>query len=305
MIWLLAVATVYLLVSSYQDFRTREVDDKLSDSFIILAILIQASTLLSGNFEPFLWALAVGLGLFVFGWIMYQTGQWGGADVKILTALAILFANVKGFMFAYFINIFLVAFVYSILYSFYLAYQDTRVFKTFKRNVKKDQKELYKIIGAFMFALLLISGVLYFRYIVTPLELLGLMLPLLWLLAILPLFWLLLKFTQVIEQVCFRIPAKAKTLREFDLLTESLVRVQGKILRIPEGEKLKGKTIVDCKDPNGLTPKQIEQITKLVKEKKLKDAFIIKWGLPFVPVFLIALYFTLWAGNGLFWIFGL
>ena len=276
MIWLLAVATVYLLVSSYQDFRTREVDDKLSDSFIILAILIQASTLLSGNFEPFLWALAVGLGLFVFGWIMYQTGQWGGADVKILTALAILFANVKGFM-----------------------------FKTFKRNVKKDQKELYKIIGAFMFALLLISGVLYFRYIVTPLELLGLMLPLLWLLAILPLFWLLLKFTQVIEQVCFRIPAKAKTLREFDLLTESLVRVRGKILRIPEGEKLKGKTIVDCKDPNGLTPKQIEQITKLVKEKKLKDAFIIKWGLPFVPVFLIALYFTLWAGNGLFWIFGL
>lgn len=305
MIHLLAIATAYLLVSSYQDFKTREVDDRISDSFIALAILIQAFPILQGSYRPFLWALGLGLILFAFGWVMFQTGQWGGADVKILTALGILFANVDGFMFDYFINIFLIAFVYSIAYSLYLAYGQPKVLKVLEENLRRDMGELYKILGMFVLSLLIIASAIHFTYVVGTWELFLLMVPLMVLFVLLPAFWLLLKFVQVIETVCFRLKAKANDLREFDLLTESLVRVGKKIARIPEGEELKGKIIVNCKDPNGLTLEQIEDIKKLTSAKRLKDGFVIKWGLPFVPVFLIALYFTLWGGNGLLLVFGL
>lgn len=304
MILLLAIATAYLLVCSWQDFRTREVDDKISDSFIILALLIQAVPLLSWNYQPFLQAIIAGLLLFAFGWAMFETGQWGGADVKILTALGILFAN-AGILFDYFVNIFLVAFAYTIVYSLWLAYKTPKVFRLTAEKTRSDFGELVKGMAALLLSLFAIAAVVYLKWFIGPADIFLLMLPLFSLALVLPAFWLILKFTQVIEKTCFRLPAKAKTLREFDLLTESLVRLGGKILRIPEGAKLKGKVLVNCKDPNGLTPRQIKLIQGLVKARKLKDGFIIKWGLPFVPVFLLALYFTLWYGNGLFALFGL
>ncbi|MFH1786905.1 MAG: A24 family peptidase [archaeon] len=304
-------ATIYLAYTSWLDIKTREVDDKVTDGFIIAAFVYQlAAGFYYGDMHIAVYAAVAGVALFIFGYIMFMMGQWGGADVKILAALGIMFGGLtwggQYFLLDYFINVFIVAFFYSIAYSVGISLGNKDVKSRFRLSVSAGAKEIAGLL-ALVAGMLLAAG-LYINYSlgVWGAAALMLMYPLLALAALVPMFWVLVKFVKVVEDVCFRLPARAKQLVEFDLLTVDILQEGKKLLKVPEKESTKArrkraaKVVYDSSDPNGLTKDQVAEINKLVESGKLQDGFIVKWGLPFVPVFLIAIFATLIFGNMLY-----
>ena len=302
------VALVFTAVSSYYDFKTREVENYITVGLIATAVILQgAYAFLTGEWHLFVYAIGFGALFFGFGWLMFQTGQWGGADVKILTGLAVLFANFEAvapwpFMLTFFLNVFVVGFVYTILYGVYLTYRDRSVISDFKKRIEGEAKELYLLVGVTILGVG-VAGIFVHSIFTDWVLTLIVIRPLLVLIALIPIFWGILKYARSLENKTLRIKTKAKDLREFDLLTEDILREGRKIVRIPE-EKTSAKrrreateVLVNCKDPNGLTIEQIKKIAYLVRQKRLKDSFVVKWGLPFVPVFLIAIVVTLLFGD--------
>ena len=304
---MVAVSLVFLAYSSWLDWKTREVDDKITHSFIGVALLLQVVRVLAGgSLEEFGFAILVGALFFAIGWLMYQTGQWGGADVKILAALGIMFANfpesgsvIIGFPFSYFINVFLVAFVYSIVWSLGLAARERKVRVGFVESVGRDWRELVLVV---LLVVVVFGAGFWFVYRLGfgLGESIEFMRPLGYLFGLIPGFWFLVKFVKVVEDECFRIKVKAGKLREFDLLTEDIIVEKRKFLRVePNRERRKEaeRVVYNSRNPNGLRPEEIDEIKSLIKAGKIKDGFVMKWGLPFVPVFLLALPVTLLAGN--------
>jgi len=303
------VGVAVLGVSSYFDFKTREVENYITVGFIALALLMQLGfSVLAGNFAFLQNALLVGGLFFAFGWVMFQTGQWGGADTKILAGMGVLFANFPAlapwpFAATLFVNIFISAFAYTILYSIYLTWQEPSVISEFKRSVRADSPELLRVFAIVFFAFFAASSYVFWRFSPDFLTLILLMQPLLSLLVLLPVFWGLIKFARALESKTLRLKATSKALREFDLLTVDILRIGKKVSLVPEAERTRQMRksakdmIYDSTDPNGLTLEQISCIRKLVKSRALPDSFVIKWGLPFVPVFLIALLVTLYFGD--------
>lgn len=300
------LAAGVLGLSSWYDIRTREVDDWLTEGFIGAAVVYQLALLfMGGTIMQFASAILAGSVCFLIGYAMFITAQWGGADVKLLAGLGFLFGNYGGgflFMFDYFINIFAVAFVYAIIYSLLMPLKKPGIVKDFKGVVKKSWMELERLAMILVVVLVGMAAALRWSFGVEAALIPGLMLPLLGVALLIPVFWALLKYVKVVEQAAFRLKRKVGTLVEFDLLIEHIVREGGKIKRIKEKgltdeRRKKVEMIVDASEPNGLTPEQIVALKRLVKEGKLKPDFVVKWGLPFVPVFLAALPLTLWAGN--------
>ncbi len=298
-----------LAISSYFDFKTREVENYITVGFIFLALAMQLGySFLLGDLSPFLNSLFIGALFFAFGWVMFQTGQWGGADTKLLTGMGVLFANfapVASWPFAatLFVNIFIAAFGYTILYSVYLTWQEPSVLAEFKRNVRKESGELHLVFGIAFLAFALASGFVVWTLSPDIFLFLLLLKPLLLLLALIPVFWCMIKFARALEDKTLRLKRTAAGLREFDLLIEDILLVGRKIKRVPEKEctremkRSATKVIYDSRDPDGMSLEQISKIKKLVSQKKLKNSFVIKWGLPFVPVFLIGLLLTLYFGD--------
>lgn len=299
----IAAAFAVLIYFSYLDFKTREVDDKFTYGFLGAAIVFQVGRFLLG--EPAaLTALIVGGVLFAMGYLMYLTQQWGGADVFVLAALGVLFGNNIGFMLGYFIDIFIVAFFYSIAWAIYEAAKSEKVQKDFVKRVKGDRHELYMLVA--LLVICVVAAVFTSAKFVGMATALRITTPLYWLVLAIPLFWVLLKFVKAVEIGCFRIKRKASELIEYDLLIEDLWMEKGKVERVPAEEAAKTRkekdVLISSSDPNGLTLEQIETIQKLVKAGKLDDGFVVKWGLPLIPVFPIALGVALVWGNliGLF-----
>ena len=81
------IALLGVLYSSYTDIRTGEVSDRLSHTMIGLGIIL---LVLSYPLSTALWYMAIGLIVFVLGFILYIFGQIGGGDVKLFTAIALL-----------------------------------------------------------------------------------------------------------------------------------------------------------------------------------------------------------------------
>ena len=84
---------ILVALASIFDLKTREVPDTLSYIFIlgVLGISLLYSAYTSSLF--FVYGLLGGAIFFLFGYILYITKQMGGADVKLLTGLGIVFAN--------------------------------------------------------------------------------------------------------------------------------------------------------------------------------------------------------------------
>lgn len=291
---------------SYLDFKSREVDDKLTYGFLAAAAIFQAASWVAyRDTRAFLFALGTGAVLFGIGYIMYLTQQWGGADVIVLAALGLIFGANTEFVLAYFIDIFMVAFVYSLVWAAFEAWRAPKVRKDFVDSVKKDFREMYMLMG--MVGLVLVSTfVVSFRMFGSGAVLVA-GTPLYWLLLIIPGSWLLLKFVKAVEVGCFRINRKACELVEYDLLIEDLWVEGEKIRRVPAEKAKEGRSgkdvLVDSSDPNGLTIEQVGRIQGLVKGGKLEDGFVVKWGIPLVPVFPLALAVALKWGNVLWLLF--
>ncbi|MEK6906953.1 MAG: A24 family peptidase [Nanoarchaeota archaeon] len=271
---LVVISLIWLFFASYTDFKIREVPDWISYSLIIIGIAFYLiKSLIFNNFIFIIQSLFSLLILYLIGSLMYYLRQWGGGDVKLLSAIGALFPVYPEELLKYFnpnlnlsfililiLNIIIFGVLYSIIYSFYLVIKNKNKIK-FNFKVKK----IY-LISSILFLIL--------TFLIKDLILKLLIL----LLALLILIYPYIKnFVSLIEKniMIKRIPLNKLT--EGDWVIENIY--------------YKRKLIYNKNNP-GVTNSDI----KLFEKVNVKN-LLIKEGLPFIPSFLIALLISLILGN--------
>ncbi|AJF62417.1 MAG: Peptidase A24A prepilin type IV [archaeon GW2011_AR20] len=268
------ISLLWLIYASYQDFKTREVPDWISYSLIIIAsafYLIKSFALKDSGF-----ILQSSFGLLIFyltGSLMYYTRQWGGGDVKLLSALGALFPVYPKELLNYFnpnlnlpflliliLNLVIFGALYSLIFSFYLVLKNRKKIKfSFKIN------KIYSII-AILFVI-----IQFFSY-----DLISKLL-FLFLALIILIYPYLKNYIRVIEDKIMKKRIPASELTEGDWILENIY--------------YKEKLIYNKNNP-GVSNNEI----KLFHKYRIKNV-LIKEGLPFIPSFLLSLIFSFIFGS--------
>jgi len=261
MIFLLVLAGIWILFASMQDLREREVANWISFSLIIFALgfrffycLFQPDV----NFSFFYQGL-IGLGIFfVIGNFLYYTRMFAGGDAKLMIALGSVLpfssnfsVNIRIFTIWFLIFLFAGMF-YGLFWSGYLYIKN---FKKLKKEMRKQflsHKKLFYIImilGLF-FIVIGIFNFLFFS--------LG------FIIFVIPYIFI---YAKAIDEICMIKKINPKELTEGDWLYKDVKISKSKIIKAHW---------------EGLSLKEIKLL------KKSKKQILIRQGIPFVPVFLIA-----------------
>ena len=116
---LLIESFFFLLLASIQDFRKREVSDLLNYTFIATSLILRIVWfLITWDLDVILWVGPSFLLFFIFSYIMYRTGQWGGGDVKIAAGVSIALASDIDMILGFFMNLILFGALYGLFYTF-------------------------------------------------------------------------------------------------------------------------------------------------------------------------------------------
>ena len=281
-----AVALIVLIIASLQDFKEREVMDWLNYVAMLSGILLAGLlAIFSLSFLPLLYSvtgLLIGYGI---GVAFYFTGQWGGGDAKMFSALgAILGFNVyqslQGILHTSFTALFFNSILWSLPYAFFwLAIIVLKKRKAFIDGWKKEpaNRTYWYAAGAALLLGFILSA-----------SGQGLVAPVLYLTAgLIIIGGYLLQFTKVAQKTCMTEDSAPTKLTEGDWLSEDV-----KI----------GNTVIK-KSPTGLEKKDIRKLQKAYQQRQIKTVKI-KNGVPFIPVFLLGFLTTLIAGNIAVKIFG-
>ncbi len=264
----LVVGTLFLAAASWHDLRTREVPDLLSYGLLLFGIAYPTiAAIVQWDWLP-LAQMGIGLGVMLaLGLLLFYTGQWGGADSKLLFGLGALlglgFGNWDAILFLIFM-LFAGA-AYGLLYTLVLVIKHRKAFKQrFVALIREPRvKRLRIIVLASCFLLLVLI-------LLAPMAEKALLILLV--IAIYGLFYAWI-FVKAVEQGILIKSYPVSKLTEGDWINEEV--------------KVRGKHICGPKDL-GITKAQIAQLKKL-KVKKV----MVKEGIPFVPSFLIG-YLLLW-----------
>ncbi len=278
---ILILTLVFLLLASYFDLKSGEIPEKLSRSFIFsMGFLAFLFSLYFMDFSILGFSLLVGLGYFIFGYLTYYLGQWGGGDVKILAGIGLSlgllgilnfsFPNSEFFPYyiSYFLNMGLVAFPYAFLYGIILGFKNPKIFPEYFHQVSQK-----KAILVFLLSFLPSITALYFKFPFLSLVYL-----------VLPLFVLISFYLKALEKVALVKKIPVAKLREGDVPKEDL---------IISGKKISARNI------QGLEPEQIKEIQKLAAQGKFSKDIEIKFGIKFVPILMLAFLLLIWLGNPL------
>jgi Flp pilus assembly protein protease CpaA len=248
----------FLLIATIQDFRKREVYDLVNYGFIITSLFLRIMWfIVDGNISAISLVIPSFAIVFLFSYVLYRTGQWGGGDVKtslgISIALAASIENIIGF----FMNLILFGAVFGILYSLIVGLMNWKKFIT---NFDKR----YRMLSLVSFLLAGLSYIILTFYEFFP------MIPI----AVSFTFIIigLIKPIEIIEKNCFVKTINVDKLVEGDWLVDDI-----------KGIKNRGI---------GLTSEDIEKIKKQGLKKVL-----VKEGVPFIPAFLIAFVVNVFLGN--------
>jgi len=261
-IFLIAIAVFWLVIASIQDFRKREVENWWTFSLIAFVLAFRMFVSVSEmNITYFIWGL-IGLGIgFILMNVFYYGRMFGGGDAKMLMALGTIIPlslnwviNLE--LIILFVLIFMFAgAIYGVFYSLIVMLINFKRFKQEFHSVLKKYKKWAYIIE--ILSLLLFSLSIGFNFYIG--KLLGI------LIFISP---LLMIWAKAIENSCMIKFVNVKDLTIGDLLINNL--------------KVGNKTI----KPNweGLSEDELNLI-----QKKYKKKVLIRYGVPFIPAFLIAL----------------
>lgn len=266
---LVIAAFIWLVAAAVQDIKKREVANWLSFSLALVALAIRGfSAVINKDFMYFIYGV-IGLVLFfAIANAFYYGRIFAGGDAKLLAAVGVIFIIKPSFVpiissntslllplpffLTFIINILFVGSVYGIIYSLVLAFRNYKIFgKEIKKLEKKTKKLRFLFLG--FSALFLIAFILLKQVNFLLLVILTLIFPYLFI------------FIRAVESSCMIKMIKTSKLTEGDWLAER-VKI-GRHIIIPKWEGLNNKEIA------------------LLKKKK---EVLIKEGLPFVPVFLLA-----------------
>lgn len=268
---LLIIALVMLVIATITDLRTLEVPDWLSYAGIALGLIVHA---VMSAAQWTIWPLAnsaIGLAIaFSLACLMFYTGQWGGGDAKLLMAMGALIgfdADKFGFGASFILNLIWMGAVWGIAYTFFLAARNLRnVSRTARTLLLQNQ---YARVSITSLTIAVASVVLALFVTAAQKEFAAL--------AVVSIaFPALVIITKATELSAMHKWVTPEELVEGDWLVHN-VKVGKKVIVPPKV---------------GLEEEQITELKKLKGQK-----LCVKYGVPFVPAFLLAFLLTAKFGN--------
>ncbi|MDO8508896.1 MAG: A24 family peptidase [Nanoarchaeota archaeon] len=253
--FLFVLALIWCIFAVYVDLKKREVPNWLNFSLVGFALAYRAFySLFSGDASYFLTGI-LGFGIF-FGlaYGFYYARAFAGGDAKLLMGFGIIlpykdFFGLIEWGLVFIIGLFSLGAIYSVVYSFFIAYRRRKTLqKEIKNKIKKEKKILY------LFGALLIL-MLFFYNAFNIIGILGIIS-----------LGILYFYIGALDK-CMIVKIKASKLTEGDWI-ERDIRVGGRVIK---------KTV------HGLSLEDIVLLKKAGKEVYIKE------GIPFTPAFLFAL----------------
>ncbi len=258
MIFLTALALVWLVFAIVSDLRTREIPNWLNFSLIIFALGIRFfDSLFNANWNFFMQGVFGFVVFFILANILYYGRFFAGGDAKLLMALGPIIpfnidyvSNVNLFSVFLFL-FFLSGAIYGIIVLLLMSIKNfLKIKRDFAKQIKKNKKmimlslvlSIILLIAAYFYSLLFTLAVLIF---ISP---------------------YLVIYAKIVDNVCMVVKVKTSQLTEGDWLYKD-VKVGGKIMKAKW---------------EGLSKKEIE-----ILRNKYKFV-LIKRGIEFSPVFLIS-----------------
>jgi Flp pilus assembly protein protease CpaA len=276
---LLAVSLIFLGVASATDLRSREVADEISVAFLGTALAFRLVwSIVSGQPALFLEPFLVAVGFLVLGLAMYWLKQWGGGDVLVFTALGAAFGSLPTDLLSVFPRFSFFPFWVALLANVLLvggAYGTVWIAWFFLSNQKVRRQTLEKLVKLWPISLfILVFSLLSFIFLFFPGNLLGV--------AFFPLYIVFL-CSKSVESEIFVKKTLPKDLRVEDWIVSDV--------------KAGGKVLVSA-STSGLTKEDIIKIQRAKRAGKLDGHYIlVKEGIPFIPVFFLALLTSILLGD--------
>lgn len=280
------------------------------------AALIGAASIYAwaGPGLPVTAAFAAGTGLFLFGWLLYLTGAWGGADAFVLAAIGYAvpmlphglnppFAAPWPFLLSLVTTTLLIGALYSTLYAFYRTVQEPGMVRTFLSQLRTDRRRMG--VGSGVYGVAAVGIVLLGQaWYGLPVQM---MLPVMvGGYAVFAGIFLLTQFLRFVEDSVMRRTIPVDDLRPGDVLAEDVPLETEEQLAVGPVEAVIGRlgaalnrvlpfTTLERTETKivGLTPAQVEEV------RAKRDTVTVKTGVQFVPVFPAALVILVLVGDPL------
>ena len=270
---IIAIALIWIAGATISDIKKREVPNWLSFSLIAIILGIRAlASVLSWQFSYILYGLAGLILVYAISSIFYYTKMFGGGDAKLLIGLGAAFGTTPAFIpsgiidlpliITFLLNSLLVGSLYGVFYSIALALKNKKSFMVEFKKIAKGTERIRIIFLVFVGIFL----------VITTMARLYSLLPLIFILIIFPYLYL---FVRSVEDACMLKLLSPNKLTEGDWIAEE-IKIGNRVIKMTA---------------EGLTQKDILLI------KKAKKKILIKQGIPFVPVFLIAALISIFIGN--------
>ncbi len=268
--FLIFLALAWIVAATISDLKKREVPDWLNFSLIAIALLARLLfSLLEGDFSFFFWGIIYLAAFFLLANLFYHGKVFAGGDAKLLMGVGVVLAeppklveisSIFPLPFTFVANLFLIGSIYGLLFTIFIVYKNRgRFLKEFNKRKGSLKISLFLTAAiAFLLIAFLTKNYLFIAFSILAI--------------IFPHLYLTIKITEEVGMIS-RVPARQLT--EGDWLAKP-VRVGRKTIN-PTWE--------------GLSKKDISLL------EKAKKNVLVKYGLPFVPAFLLALIATLLFGN--------
>jgi len=279
-ILLISLAFLWIFAASFTDLKKREVPNWLSFSLIFIALAIRGlAALIEKQPLYFLYGLTALAIFFLLANLFYYTRIFGGGDTKLLMALSVVFATKPSFimelqeytllgfnepfLMIFLINSFVLGSIYGLVFSVVAALKNKKFHKEYNKISKKMRfiRTLFWLVAFVCLVFAFFSSKWFFAIF-----------------AVLFVTPPLYSFIKAAENSAMIKELSAREIREGDWITKP-IRVKNRIIK---------------PSIHGLTKKDISLI------KKSRKKITVKYGLPFVPVFLLALIVSLFVGDLLF-----
>ena len=272
-IFLFLLGFIWMSFAVIQDLRTKEIANWLNFSLIIFAIGFRFFySLFSGNGFEFFYQGLMGLGIFfLIGNLLYYGKMFAGGDAKLMIALGAVLPLSENFFlnlafFLTFIMIFLlVGAGYSFLTTLVLSIQNHHKFKKeFFVRFKRHKKAILLILPV---AIALLATGFFVNVLILYLGILLFVMPYIYL------------YTKSVDEACMVRQISTSRLTEGDWLYKNV--------------KAGGKTIKA--EWSGLSKEDVRLL------KKKHKTVLIRYGIPFSPVFLISFIIIFWLYSTKLW----
>ena len=280
------IALIAVLIGSYTDIKTLEVPDWLNYSLIAIGLGGNLIFTVANSDTSYIVKSLTGLGIsFIIGLIMFYTGQWGGGDSKMIFGLGSMFGfdykSMLNFEFdfftKFFINMLVAGAAYGLTWVFIMALKNRKklVRKT-KIAFRNKKLKRIRLLSGFVAIIGLI--IIYFLPGYFDAELRVLLSLSVVILYFMNYLFIIIKIVEEVSMVKLINPEK---LTEGDWIVNDVI--------------VNEKRITGPKDL-GISKENIEKLIKFKQQGEI-GKIKVKYGIPFVPSFLIALIYTIIFNN--------